>query len=149
MAAGDVTTFNTSRNWLMDGTLTLGSDTVKLALVTSGTTPTASTATPALGDFTEVATGGNYSAGGTTTSNSWIDSSGTSTFSLVQNVSWASATGNPATARWGILYSDNVTATGSIPADAAMAFVDLGATIDMTAGALTVNSGTIFTLTAT
>jgi len=137
MAAGTVTWFNAAKaidyfaGWA-------GSDTIKVALVNSTATPADTTATPALGDFTQVTAGGNYAAGGETLDTwaaMWDDptAGGTATFDDTgASVTWAQNAGNPTDARWAIIYND--TQAG----DPAVAFVDLGAVIDMTAGDLTI-----------
>ena len=137
MAAGDITWFNAAKafdyfvGWA-------GTDSVKVALVTTTTTPAATTATPSLGDFTQVTAGGNYTAGGDvldTWANMWNDptAGGTATFDDTgASVTWAQNASNPSDARWAIIYND--TQAG----DPAIAFVDLGAVIDMTAGDLTI-----------
>ena len=145
MATGDVVVFNTAKEWLMDGTFDLDGDTIKLAICDNTTAPTATTATPALGDFTEVGTGGTYVAGGATLTCTWTESGGTVTFDSSTNPTWAQDAGNDTDATWGIIYADNVI---SPVADAAIAYVELG-TVDMSAGSLTVtwNASGIFTLT--
>ena len=142
MARGDVTVFDEAKLALLDGTHDLDTDTLKLAICDNTTAPTAGTATPALGDFTQVGSGGSYVAGGTTLTISLTESAGTVTFDSTTNPSWAQNASNDTDAYWGILYND--TDAG----DAAIAFVDLGGPVDMTAGDLTVtwNASGIFTL---
>lgn len=134
MAAGDLTIFNEARAYMFDGGWEAADD-LKLALITSATVPTASDTTPSLGDYTQVSTGGNYSAGGISIGN-WgnfvSQSGGTVTMDSATNPSWAQNASNPTNARYALLYND--TDAG----DAALGFVDLGATIDMTLGSLTV-----------
>lgn len=145
MAAGDVTVFNTAKEWLMDGTFDLDGDTFKLAICDNTATPTAAFATPALGDFTQVGTAGTYLAGGEALTATWVESTGTVTLDFTNNPSWAQHASNDVDAYWGIIYADNVT----VPfADCAIAFVDLGGPVDMSAGSLTVTfAGTgLFTL---
>jgi len=145
MATGDVTVFNTAKEWLMDGTFDLDGDTIKLAICDNTVAPTATTATPALGDFTEVGVAGTYVAGGATCTCTWVESAGTVTFDSSTNPTWAQDASNDTDAYWGILYADNVT----VPvADAAIAYVELGGPVDMSAGSLTVtfNASGVFTL---
>jgi hypothetical protein len=144
MAAGDVTVFNESMGYLIEGGWE-PTDTIKVALVTSAATPAKTTASPALGDFTQVTAGGNYSAGGAslgTIGDAVSVSSTTLTFDSSTNPSWAVDAGNPTDARWGIIYND------TDASDSAIAFVDLGADIDMTAVTLTLtwNASGIFTI---
>ena len=63
MAAGDISVFDEAKAYMIDGDWA-STDTIKVALLTSATVPTDSDATPALGDYTEVTAGGNYTSGG-------------------------------------------------------------------------------------
>lgn len=141
MATGDVTVFNTAKEWLMDGTFDLDGDTITIQICDNTVTPTATTATPALGDFTVATT----QEGATVLTCTWVESTGTVTFDSSTNPVWVQDAGNDVDAYWGIIYADNVT----VPvADAAIAFVDLGGPVDLTAGSLTITWGGsgIFTL---
>ena len=145
MAAGDLVVFNEAKGFLIDGGFESADD-IKVALVTTATTPTASTATPTLSDFTQVTAGGNYTAGGISIGDIGTlvtTSGGTMTFDSATNPSWAQNAGNPTNARWAIVYND------TDASDRAIAFVDLGATVDMTAGSLTItwNASGLFTIT--
>lgn len=142
MATGDLTVFDEAKLALLDGTHDLDTDTIKLAICDNTTAPTAGTATPALGDFTEVGAAGSYTAGGTSLTISLTEAAGTVTFDATNNPTWAQNASNDTDAYWGIIYND--TAVG----DPAIAFVDLGGPVDMTAGDLTVtwNASGIFTL---
>lgn len=148
MAQGDIVWFNAARaidyfaGWA-------GTDDIKLAICDNTVAPTATTATPALGDFTQVGSAGSYVAGGTsigTWAAGWDDptAGGTGTFDSATNPTWAQNASNDVDAYWGILYND--TQVG----DPAFAYVDLGGPIDMTGGSLTVTwpAGGIATLTA-
>lgn len=146
MAAGDYHTFYEAKAFLIDGGFESADD-VKVALVTSATTPTQSTATPTLSDFTEVTAGGNYTAGGISIGSlgSLItQSSGLVTADSATNPSWAQHASNPTNARWAIVYND------TDATDQAIGYVDLGTTIDMTAGSLTItwNASGLFTISA-
>lgn len=145
MAQGDLKVFTTAKEWMGDGTIDLDTHTFKLAICDNTVTPTVSTVTPTLGDFTEVGTLGTYVAGGTALTVTWVESGGTVTFDSSTNPSWAQHASNDIDAYWGIIYDDTDT-TGP---DAALAFIDLGGPVDMTAGDLTVNFGAsgVFTLT--
>jgi len=127
MAAGDITIFNEALVALFNGTHDLDTHDIKLAILDNTTTPTAATATPALGDFTEVGSGGTYVAGGTSLTISLTQTSGVLTFDSTTNPSWAADAGNDVDAYWGLLY--NNTDAGK----AAIGFIDLGGPIDMTA----------------
>lgn len=150
MAKGDVGLFNQFRLDIGDEVYQLSTDTYKVGLVDSTTTPTATTADPRWGaggttnfSTNEVTAGGNYTAGGPSlgVSDHWTISGGTSTFdgddvSILQNAS------NPTNARWGIIYND--TAAGKN----AVGWVDLGSDSDLTSGdfSITWNASGIFTL---
>ena len=146
MAAGDIVWFEEARTldyfagWA-------ASDDIKVAICDNTAAPTAAQATPALGDFTEVGTGGTYSAGGTSLGNwgtVWSEAGGTGTMDSTTNPSWAQDASNDTDAYWGIIYND--TQSG----DPAIAYVDLGGPVDMSAGSLTLtwNASGIATLTA-
>lgn len=112
----------------------LNTDALHLGLVTSSTTPTASTADPRWGaggstdwSTNEVTPGGNYSSGGPDIVNTYAESSGTATLdagdvSILENAS------NPTNARWGIAY--NNTSAGK----EVVFFLDLGAAVDLSGG---------------
>ena len=145
MALGDITFFDEA---LDDAFFTgwAAADDCKLAICDNTVAPAAGTATPALGDFTEVGTAGSYSAGGISIG-AWgtlsVEAAGTLTFDSGTNPSWAQNGSNDADAYWGILYND--TQAG----DPAFAFVDLDGPFDMSGGSLTVtwNASGIFTIT--
>lgn len=145
MATGDITVFNEAKAYMIDGGWE-SADTIKLALLTSAVTPAAGDTTPALGDYTQVTAGGNYTAGGDTLDtlgNMVTQSAGTMTFDDTgASVTWAQNASNPTNARWGLVYND--TDAG----DLAICFVDLGAARDMTAGDLTItwHASGIFTI---
>src|SRR5690606_2652209 len=133
MATGDITWFNEARTldyfagWA-------GTDTIKVAILDNTVAPTASTATPALGDFTQVGTAGTYVSGGTSLGDwatVWSQSGGTGTMDSTTNPTWAEDASNDTDAYWGLLYND--TQAG----DPAIAFVELGGPVDMSAGSLT------------
>lgn len=152
MATGDVTWFRQALLDLGAEVHTLASDSLRLGLVTSVTTPTATTADPRWGSggttnfsTNQVATGTSYSTGGPTL--------GSVTWALQTNVPTlraANVTINQdgsgfTNARWGILYND--TAAGK----QCLAFVDLGSDRSIQGGALTIDwygaNGDILTLT--
>lgn len=145
MARGDVTVFNEAKAFMIDGGWETADD-IKCAICDNTAAPTASTATPALGDFTQVGTGGTYVSGGTslgTLGTCVTQAGGVMTFDSATNPTWAQHASNDTDAYWGIIYND--TDAG----DAAIAFVDLGGPVDMTAGDLTItwNASGIFTIT--
>ena len=139
MAAGDVIFFD---QWLVDvqeGLHDMETDTFKVGLTDSTTTPVATTADPRWGaggttnlSTDEVTPGGNYSAGGPTAANpSVMLTTGAGVFDA-DDISIAQHASNPTDARWGIFYND--TDTGK----RAAGFVDLGAVTDLSAGAFSI-----------
>jgi hypothetical protein len=146
MATGDITFFNAALLTAFCGGWAT-SDDIKCAICDNTTTPTAATATPALGDFTQVGTGGSYVAGGTSLStwngNGSVGGS-TLTWDSTTNPTWAQNASNDTDAHWGILYND--TQAG----DDAFAFIELGGPVDMSTGSLTItwNASGIFTIVA-
>lgn len=152
MAAGDITVFEEAKAYMLDGDFG-STDSIKLALITAAVTPTAADAVPGMNagattTYTEVTAGGTYTAGGEvmdTVANCVTEAAGVMTFDDTgANVSWAQNASNPTNARYGIIYNSSDTGL-----ERAYAFLDLGATIDMSAGALTVtwNASGIFTIT--
>ena len=144
MARGDVTIFEEALAYMIDGGWETADD-IKCAVLDDTTTPTASDATPTLGDYTEVGTGGTYGAGGTslgTLGACVTEAAGTMTFDSATNPTWAQDASNDNDAYWGLIYNDT---DGS---DSAIAFIDLGGPVDMSAGDLTItwNASGIFTI---
>lgn len=145
MATGDVTFFDESKALMLTGGWA-STDDMKVAICDNTVAPTAATATPALADFTQVGTAGSYVAGGVsigTWGNLVAEAGGTVTFDSATNPTWAQDALNDVDAYWGIIYND--TNVG----DAALAFVELGGPVDMSAGSLTItwNAAGIATLT--
>lgn len=145
MARGDFTVFNEAKALMIDGDWS-STDHFYIAICDNTTAPTAATATPALGDFTEVGDGGSYTSGGVdlgTLASLVTQSGGTMTFTSTVNPSWAQDAGNDNDAYWGIIY--NHTQAGND----ALGFVDLGGPVDMSAGDLTItwSQNGIFTIT--
>ena len=134
MARGDYVTFEEAKAYMMDGGWEAADD-IKIAILDNTTTPTASDATPALADYTEVGTAGTYTAGGTsigTWGNFITEAGGTVTGDSATNPTWAQDASNDTDAYWGLLYNDD-------QSDAAIGFIDLGGPVDMSAGPLTIN----------
>jgi len=150
MASGDMTVFDEALAYMIDGGWA-SADNIKIALITSALAPTSSDTTPILTDYTEVTPGGNYvgvtgAAGETldTLANCVTEAAGVMTFDDTgASVSWAQHASNPADARYGLILNASQASPQGI------AFVDLGAVIDMTAGSLTITWGGsgIFTIT--
>lgn len=139
MAAGDVVFFD---QWLVDvqeGAHNMETDSFKLGLTDSTTTPATTTTDPRWGaggttnlSTDEVTAGGNYSAGGASVANPSVTLTGGAGVFDGDDVSIAQHASNPTNARWGILYND--TAAGKN----AVGYVDLGAATDLSAGAFSV-----------
>ncbi|WP_299949083.1 hypothetical protein [uncultured Ruegeria sp.] len=146
MATGDIIWFEEARTFGYFAGWA-GTDDIKVAVLDNTTAPTAATATPALGDFTEVGAAGSYTAGGTSLG-TWAamnsESGGTGTVDSGTNPTWAQNASNDTDAHWGLIYND--TQSG----DPAIAFVELGGPVDMSAGSLTItwNASGIATITA-
>jgi len=144
MARGDVTVFNAAMAKMLDGDWA-STDHFYVAICDNTTTPTAATATPTLGDFTEVGTSGTYVSGGTdlgTLADLVSVASTTMTFDSATNPTWAQDASNDNDAYWGVIYNYTDAAHD------ALAFVDLGGPVDMSAGDLTItwNASGIFTI---
>ena len=144
MATGDVTVFNEAKAYMIDGGWEAADD-IKCAVLDNTTTPAAADTTPALGDYTEVGAAGTYVAGGTSLGNLGTvvtEAAGTMTFDSATNPTWAQDASSDVDAWWGLIYNDT---DGS---DLAIAFIELGGPVDMTAGDLTItwNASGIFTI---
>lgn len=144
MATGDVTVFDEAKAYMIDGGWEAADD-IKCAVLDNTTTPLAADTTPALGDYTQVGSAGSYVAGGTSLGNLGTlvaEAAGTMTFDSATNPSWAQNASNDVDAHWGLIYND--TDVG----DLAIAFVELGGPVDMSAGSLTItwNASGIFTI---
>lgn len=148
MAQGDVTVVDEFLEDIGLEVHQLETDTFKLGLVTTSTTPTAATADPRWGaggttdwSTNEVTPGGNYSAGGPSIGGTYSQTSGTATFDAT-DVSITQNGSNPTNARWGIGYND--TSAGK----EVVFFLDLGSVTDLSAGdfSVTWNASGVFTL---
>lgn len=145
MAQGDVVVFNEALAFLLDGGFESADD-IKVAICDNTVAPAQTTATPALGDFTQVGSAGSYTAGGTSLGDigTLVTQSGNvMTFDSATNPTWTANALNDTDAYWGIIYND--TDAG----DRAIAFVDLGGPVNMATTALTItwNASGIFTIT--
>jgi len=144
MARGDVVIFEEARADLISGRWSTG-DNVYCAILDDTTSPSASYATPTLGDFTQVATTGDYTSGGTLIgdmSSMVTEADGVVTFDAAVNPTWSQNSSGDASAYWGLLYNQ------SDATNFAIGYVDLGGPVDMSAGDLTItwNSSGIFKL---
>lgn len=145
MAVGDVTVFEESKAYLLNGDF-LAADDIKVAICDNTLAPTAALATPTLGDFTEVGTAGSYVAGGVSIgalSTLVSEAGGVMTFDSATNPSWVQNGSNDVDAHWGIIYNDTEVT------DKAIAYVELGGPVNMATGSLTITwaGAGIFTIT--
>ena len=144
MATGDFIVFEEAKAYLIDGGFE-AADIIKCAILDNTTPPTASFATPALSDFTEVGAAGSYTAGGISLGDLGTlvtEAGGTMKFDSSTNPTWARDGSNDVDAWWGLVYND--TDAG----DRAIGFVELGGPVDMSAGSLTItwNASGLFTI---
>jgi hypothetical protein len=151
MAAGDLSVFDQAKAYMLDGDFA-ASDTIKVALITNAVVPTDADPVPGMNagattTYTQVTAGGNYTAGGDTLDTYGalvVESSGTMTFDDTGAfVEWLSNAGNPTNARYAIVYNSSDTGL-----ERAIAWIDLGQTVNMTAGdlKLTWNASGLFTI---
>jgi len=144
MAQGDIVVFEEAKAKMLDGDWA-STDLFHLAICDDTATPAAGTATPVIGDFTQVGAAGTYVTDGTSLgalSALVTEAAGTMTFDSATNPTWAQDASNDVDAYWGIIF--NYTDAGKD----ALAFVDLGGPVDMSAGDLTItwNASGIFTI---
>lgn len=151
MAAGDLKVFDEARAYMLDGDFG-SADTIKLALVTVAVVPTTADAIPGLHasattTYTEVTAGGGYTAKGETLdtiANMVTEATGTMTFDDTgASVTWTQNGASPTDARYAIVYNSSDTGL-----ERAIAWIDLGATVDLTAGDFTItwNASGIFSI---
>lgn len=144
MAQGDMVVFDEAKAKMLEGDWA-STDNFYLAIMDNTVPPTAADTTPVFGDYTEVGAAGTYTANGTDLGALSVlvsEAGGTMTFDSATNPTWAQDASNDTDAYWGIIY--NFTDAGKD----AVAFVDLGGPVDMTAGDLTVtwHANGIFTI---
>jgi len=118
MAQGTLIVFEEVRKRIADGTHDMDTNVFKIALIT--TLPTAADATPALGDYTQVAGGNGYTTGGETLTTTWTEVGGTADFkSTGGTVTWTQNALGPTNIKAGLIYDSTTAVTG-----AAIAFID-------------------------
>jgi len=144
MATGDVVVFDEAKAKMLEGNWA-STDEFYCAVCDNTTTPAAADTTPVIGDYTQVGAAGSYVTNGLTLgalSALVTEAAGTMTFDSATNPTWAQNASNDVDAWWGIIY--NFTDAGKD----AVAFVELGGPVDMSAGALTItwNGSGIFTI---
>jgi hypothetical protein len=147
MAQGDIIIFDQFLKDVEDKLHDLDTDTFKLGLVDSTTTPTTTTADPRWGaggttnfDTNEVTAGGNYTAEGATLASVTNTLTGGKVVWDAADVSFAQHASNPTNARWAIVYNNSDAGKRCVLA------VDLGSTFNMTTGDLSIawNASGIF-----
>jgi hypothetical protein len=122
MAQGTVLTFEEFGKALGDKDHDMGNDSWYVTL--HSVIPTISDSSPAYGDWTECAAGGNYTQGNDVSNAvgvTWIEVDGVTTFDVTTNISWAAGAGGPVDIRAAVLWND--TSVG----DLACLFVDMTA----------------------
>lgn len=132
MARNDITIFDEFLREEGEKVHDFSADTFKLAILDNTAAPAAGTATPRLADFTEVGSAGNYTAGGATLTITWNEAAGTVTLDETTNPTWAANASNDTDAYWALLYNS------TDASDRAIAFIDLGGPVDMSADDLTI-----------
>jgi hypothetical protein len=132
-----------------------GSDVIKVALITSSTTPSKTDSNPCWGaggaqnySTNELANAGGYTTGGVTLAGCTVtQASNLVNLNATSPISWAANAGSPVNARWAIIY-DNTTANKEV-----LAFIDLGGVTSLVPGLQInlngVSSGTQIVLQAT
>lgn len=115
MAQGDVIVFERLHLDSWKGVHNLDTDTIKVALVGNGITPTATTSDPRWGagggtNFAaqQVSPGGNYVSGGTDISGTVFASTPFAVFDGITNPSWTKDPAGPTGIYWAIMYNDTV-----------------------------------------
>lgn len=135
MAAGDVVFFDQFLVDVQEKMHDLETDTIKLGLVTSAVTPSATTADGRWGaggttnfSSNQVTPGGNYATGGPAIANNAVTLTGGAAVFDGDDISITQNASNPTNARWGIIYND--TDAGK----RAIGYVDLGTDINLSTG---------------
>ena len=125
--------YNSFKKKIMDGSIDLDTDTIKVALTSSAYTPDQD-----LHDFfdditNEVTTSGTYAAGGATLTNKAVTADNTDNEGVfdADDVSWTSAT---ITARYAILYKS----TGTAATSPLIAAIDFGSDQISTSGTFSI-----------
>lgn len=125
--------FNSFKRDIMNGSLDLDSDTIKVMLVTSAYTPDQDAHTKR-SDVTNEASGSGYSAGGTGLANKSVTADNTDNEGVfdADDVTWGSST---ITARGAVLYKSR---GGAASADELICYIDFGADKVSSAGNFTI-----------
>jgi len=126
--------YNSFKRDIMNGSLDLDTDTIKIMLVTSAYTPNQDTHTKR-SDVTNEVSGTGYSAGGATLANKAVTADNTDDEGVfdADDVSWSSST---ITARGAVLYKSR---GGASSADELLAYIDFGSDKSSSAGTFTIS----------
>lgn len=138
MAAGDTKFLGNAIEFMANNSPAAiwGSDTVKIALITSATTPSVNDSNPCWGaggsqnySTNEVTAGGNYTAGGATLAGkTTVQTNNVVSLNATSPAAWAAHASNPTNARWAVIYDDTV-ANKNV-----FGFIDLGADTSLVTG---------------
>ena len=144
MAQGDLTIFDEAKLYLLDGTIDLDTDVIKVGFISNAKVPLAADGPlPKWADYTQVS-GGNFPATPDTMTVTLTEAAGTVTLDFTTNISYAKNASNPNNVYYAIIYSDTATAT----VDAVIGFVEIDAAgADGTAGLISLTWGAnVFTM---
>lgn len=134
--------YNSFKKKIMDGSIDLDTDTIKVALVTSSYTPDQD-AHDFFDDVTNEVSGTGYSAGGATLANKAVtqDNTGNKGVFDADDVTWSTST---ITARGAVLYKS----TGTASTSALICYIDFGSDKSSAGGNFTIqwNASGILTL---
>lgn len=124
--------YNSFKKLIMDGSIDLDTDTIKVALVTSSYIPDQDTHTY-FSSVTNEVSGTGYTAGGVTLANKTVTQDNTDNEGVfdADDVSWTTAT---ITARAAVVYKS----TGTASTSALICYIDFGADKVSTAGTFTI-----------
>lgn len=124
--------YNSFKRDIMNGSIDLDTDTIKVALVTSAYTPNQDTHTK-FSDVTNEVSGTGYTAGGATLANKAVSADNTDNEGVfdADDVSWSTST---ITARGAVLYKSR---GGAATADELICYIDFTTDKSSTAGTFT------------
>jgi hypothetical protein len=127
--------YNSFKRKIMDGSIDLDTDTIKVALVTSTYTPDQDVH-DFFDDVTNEVTGTGYSAGGAALANKAVTADNTDNEGVfdADDVTWSSST---ITARGAVIYKS----TGTASTSPVIAYIDFGSDKISTAGNFTISWG--------
>lgn len=133
--------FDNFKKNIMNGNIDLDTNTIKVALVTSGYSPTQATH-EFFNQVTSEVTGTGYTAGGATLASAAVTASGGKGVFDANDVTWANST---ITARGAVIYKD----TGASTTSPIVAYIDFGSDKVSSGGdfKITWNASGILTLT--